>query len=208
MNVAIIPARSGSKRIPGKNIREFCGKPMVAWSIEAARRSNLFDDIIVSTDCDEIASVAEAHGATAPFRRPAELADDFTPTIPVIRHAIDWLIEHGSEVKGACCIYATAPFLHHSDLQTGLRLLQEDPNLEFAFSVTEFNFPIQRALKAEGGRIAMFQPQHRANSFARLAQGLSRRRSILLGYRRRLSPTRRILFRKCGSRAFAFASRL
>src|ERR1700722_1620648 len=109
--IAIIPARGGSKRIPRKNIRQFCGKPMISWSIEAARASAIFDAIVVSTDDDEIASVAETFGAEAPFRRPAELANDHTPTLPVIAHAIRWWEEHRSPVEFACCIYATAPFL-------------------------------------------------------------------------------------------------
>ena len=109
--IAIIPARGGSKRIPRKNIKEFCGKPMIAWSIEAARAAGIFDTILISTDDDEIASVAEAYGAEAPFRRPAELANDHTPTLPVIAHALEWFEKNRGPVEFACCIYATAPFL-------------------------------------------------------------------------------------------------
>ena len=108
MKLAIIPARGGSKRIPRKNIRDFCGKPVIAWSIEAARLSNCFNRIIVSTDDFEIAEVAYAYGAEVPFMRPPELSDDYTGTIPVITHAINWQNQHGEPVTQACCIYATA----------------------------------------------------------------------------------------------------
>jgi N-acylneuraminate cytidylyltransferase len=93
---AIIPARGGSKRIPRKNIREFCGKPMIVWSIEAALNSGCFDRVIVSTDDEEIAKVAKKYGAEVPFMRPADLSDGHTGTIPVMRHAVDWLIQHGA----------------------------------------------------------------------------------------------------------------
>src|SRR5690606_22408308 len=111
MKLAIIPARGGSKRIPRKNIKMFCGKPMIAWSIEAALESGCFDRIIVSTDDDEIAEVARQHGAEVPFKRPAELSDDHTGTIPVIRHAIEMINSQGRLVEQACCLYATAPFI-------------------------------------------------------------------------------------------------
>ena len=124
MNVAIIPARGGSKRIPRKNIREFAGKPMIAWSIEAARASDCFNRIIVSTEDEEIAEVARQWGAEVPFMRPAELADDHTATIPVIAHAIEWLSEHGQAPDQVCCVYATAPFTQPEDLCRGLEALQ------------------------------------------------------------------------------------
>lgn len=162
MRLAIIPARGGSKRIPRKNILPFRGKPMIAWSIEAALQSGCFDAVIVSTDDPEIAAIAEAHGATAPFVRPPELADDFTPTIPVLRHAVAAFEKVTSQqVELACCIYATAPFLRPADLQKGEALLKDDPALDFAFSVTSFPFPIQRALQIdESDRISMLHPEH------------------------------------------------
>ena len=110
MRVAIIPARGGSKRIPRKNIRNFSGKPIIAWSIRAALNSGCFDRVTVSTDDDEIARVAQQYGAVTPFTRPAELSDDYTGTIPVIRHAIEWFMAHGEKPEQVCCIYATAPF--------------------------------------------------------------------------------------------------
>ena len=160
MNVAIIPARGGSKRIPRKNIKPFCGKPMIAWSIEAALQSACFDRVIVSTDDAEIAEVARQCGATVPFMRPAELSDDFTGTIPVIRHAIEWCILHEQSVEHACCVYATAPFVSAADLRRGLGMLQGN-ECDYAFSVTSYAFPIQRALRlTEQGRVAMFNPEH------------------------------------------------
>jgi len=158
--VAIIPARGGSKRIPRKNVKEFCGKPMIAWSIEAAQASGCFDQIIVSTDDDEIAKVAREWGATVPFMRPAKLSDDFTGTLPVIRHAVEWLSQNGTPVEYACCLYATAPFVSPEDLEQGLKLIQ-DSGSSYAFSVTSYAFPIQRAIRiTENGRVAMFNPEH------------------------------------------------
>jgi pseudaminic acid cytidylyltransferase len=159
MNIAVIPARGGSKRIPRKNVKVFCGKPMIAWSIEAALESGCFERVIVSTDDDEIAEIAVAHGADVPFRRPAELADDFTPTVPVVAHAIRWQQDAGP-VERACCIYATAPFTRPEDLRAGLTLLDEQA-ADYAFTATTFEFPIQRAIRVDAcGRVSMFQPEH------------------------------------------------
>jgi N-acylneuraminate cytidylyltransferase len=160
MNVAIIPARGGSKRIPRKNIKDFCGKPMIAWSIEKAIQSGCFDRVIVSTDDAEIASVAVRCGAEVPFLRPAELADDHTGTIPVIAHAVEWLNANGSMVDKACCIYATSPFLKAEDLIQGLSILDAE-DVGYVFSVTSFPFPIQRAIRIrQDKRIEMFEPQN------------------------------------------------
>lgn len=160
MKLAVIPARGGSKRIPRKNIRPFSGKPMIAWSIEAVLASELFDRIIVTTDDDEIARVAEKYGAEAPFRRPAELSDDHTPTVPVIAHAVEWQAANGPAPAQVCCIYATAPFIRAEDIRRGFDLLQ-GAVCDYAFSVTGYAFPIQRALRVtSGGRVAMFQPDH------------------------------------------------
>lgn len=158
--VAIIPARGGSKRIPRKNIREFCGKPMLAWSIEAAKASGCFDRIVVTTDDPEIAEVAKSCGAEVPFKRPAELSDDYSGTLPVMRHAVDWLRQNGEPVDYACCIYATAPFISPEDLQRGWNMIQQE-GASFAFTVTSYAFPIQRAIRiTERGRVAMFSPEH------------------------------------------------
>jgi N-acylneuraminate cytidylyltransferase len=158
--VAIIPARGGSKRIPRKNIREFCGKPMIAWSIEAAKESGCFDRVIVSTDDSEIAKVAKFCGAEVPFMRPAALSDDYAGTLPVIRHAVDWLNQNGEPVDYACCIYATAPFISAEDLQRGWKLIQQEA-ASYAFSVTSYAFPIQRAIRiTANGRVVMFSPEY------------------------------------------------
>ncbi len=160
MKLAIIPARGGSKRIPRKNIKPFCGKPMIAWSIEAARLSGCFDRIIVSTDDAEIADVARAHGADAPFTRPPELSDDHTGTIPVIAHAIAWMNRNAGSVDFACCLYATAPFVQAEDLRRGLDLLKHI-GADYAFSVTSYAFPIQRAIRITADqRVEMFNPEH------------------------------------------------
>lgn len=161
MNIAIIPARGGSKRIPKKNIKPFCGQPMIVWSIAAALNSGCFERIIVSTDDEDIAVVAQAAGAESPFTRPAELADDHTGTGVVMRHALNWLTTQGEKVDLACCLYATAPFVTPTDLQKGLALLQAVPEKKYAFSVTSFPFPIQRAIRltADGG-VEPFQPAY------------------------------------------------
>lgn len=159
MKIAVIPARGGSKRIPQKNIRSFCGKPIIAYSIEAALQSKCFDRVIVSTDDREIAEVAQSYGAEIPFMRPFELADDHTGTLPVIIHTIEWYKKQGEDSEWTCCIYATAPFLTACELQRGWQVLQ-DSGAEYAFSVTTFPFPIQRAVKITTmGRLEMFQPE-------------------------------------------------
>jgi pseudaminic acid cytidylyltransferase len=159
MNVAVIPARGGSKRIPRKNIKPFCGKPMIAWSIEAALQSGCFEQVIVSTDDKEIADVARQYGADVPFMRPAELSDDHTGTIPVIAHAIEQLSRQGAAPQQVCCIYATAPFITPQDLQRGLELLMTN-SCDYAFSVTSYPFPIQRAIRiTQSGRVEMFRPE-------------------------------------------------
>jgi len=155
--VAIIPARGGSKRIPRKNIRPFAGKPIVAYSIAAAAECGLFDRIVVSTDDAEIASVARDFGAETPFLRPVELSDDHTGTNAVIAHALAVLASQDSAAEIACGIYATAPFVTAADLQRGYELLTATGK-SFAFSATEFEFPIQRAIRPtpDGGVAPMF----------------------------------------------------
>jgi pseudaminic acid cytidylyltransferase len=160
MNIAIIPARGGSRRIPGKNIKLFVGKPIIAYSIEAAKASQVFDRIIVSTDSDEIAQVAIAYGAEIPFIRPKELSDDHTPTAPVIAHAIHWFKERGHLPEFACCIYATAPFVKPDFIKEGYKTIVEN-NVASVFSVTTYAFPILRSLKITNkGTLAMFWPEH------------------------------------------------
>ncbi|WP_085301675.1 pseudaminic acid cytidylyltransferase [Colwellia polaris] len=160
MNIAIIPARGGSKRIPRKNIKNFYGKPLIAYSIEAAKKSGCFDRIIVSTDDSEIATTALEYGAEVPFIRPNNISDDFATTLDVINHAVKFCIESEMDVNYVCCIYATAPFLLPEDLIKGLTYLKNDQSLNYAFSATNFSFPIQRAIKLTDNKVEMFQPEH------------------------------------------------
>ncbi len=160
MKLAIIPARGGSKRIPRKNIKNFCGRPIIAWSIEAALKSGCFDRVIVSTDDTEIAAISRQEGAEIPFRRPAELSDNHTGTMPVIRHAIEWFSQKDQHPDLVCCLYATAPFVRSMDIQRGLKILNES-GCDYAVSVTNYAFPIQRAIRiTEQRRIEMFQPEN------------------------------------------------
>lgn len=134
---------------------------MIAWSIAAAKASGVFDAVVVSTDDAEIAEVAVAHGAEVPFVRPAELATDFTLTIPVIHHAVTWWEAQRGPVDIACCVYATAPFLRPESLIEGRNVLLENPQAEFAFSVTSYAFPVFRALGiSREGTVEMFWPEN------------------------------------------------
>jgi pseudaminic acid cytidylyltransferase len=160
MNVAIIPARGGSKRIPRKNIKDFFGKPMIAYSILAAKESGCFDRIIVSTDDEEIARVAIEYGAEVPFMRPAELSDDYTGTVPVIKHAIEYLLQSGENVEFVCCIYATAPFVSTENIRGGLVLLKRR-DCDYTLTVATYPYPIQRSLRVNpAGRIEMLHPEN------------------------------------------------
>lgn len=156
--VAVIPARGGSKRIPRKNIRNFCGKPMIAYSIEAAKSSGCFDDIIVSTDDQEIADIAIQYGASVPYLRPKDLSDDYATTIDVMSHTAKQLDDN---VQFVCCIYATAPLLLSEDLRSACESLISGKDIDYVFSITDFAFPIQRALKLdEKNQVSMFDAQY------------------------------------------------
>jgi pseudaminic acid cytidylyltransferase len=160
MKIAVIPARGGSKRIPRKNIKSFNCKPMIAWSIEAAKASGLFDRIIVSTDDAEIAEVAKQWGADVPFMRPEALSNDHAGTTPVIAHATQWALDQGMDVEAVCCIYATAPFVQVNDLKEGWQALTSG-DWDYAFTVTDFAAPIFRSFKqTEQGGLEMFFPEH------------------------------------------------
>ncbi len=158
--IAIIPARGGSKRIPRKNIKDFFGKPLIAYSIEVALASKLFEKVIVTTDDEEIAAIAKQYGAEVPFIRPKELSDDFTGTADVVNHAVDYLENLGERYEYICTIYATAPFLQVKYLIKGFEALKNSDAIN-AFSSTSMPFPIQRAFKLdENGRCEMFTPEH------------------------------------------------
>ena len=158
--LCIIPARGGSKRIPRKNVKLFGGRPLIAWSIAAALESGAFDTVLVSTDDEEIARIAEEHGAEAPFRRPAELAHDHAPTLPVAEHALAWFEAHRGPVGLACCAYAS-PFLRADNLAAGREVLEAHGDTDFVVSTTTFDYPIFRALRpnADGG-IEMIWPEN------------------------------------------------
>ncbi|MFA6922270.1 MAG: pseudaminic acid cytidylyltransferase [Gallionella sp.] len=160
MKIAVIPARGGSKRIPRKNIREFAGKPMIAYAIDAARGCGLFDHVIVSTDDEEIARIAVQYGAEVPFMRPAELADDHTATIPVVVHAIEACRKIGWSARLVCCIYPAVPLIREQDLLDAHALLEQG-GTEYAFPVTPFPSAIQRALRRlPDGNMRSFNPEN------------------------------------------------
>ena len=166
--IAVIPARGGSKRIPRKNIKPFCGKPMIVYSIEAAIRAGIFDEIIVSTDDEEIADIAKNAGASVPFIRPKELSDDYTATGAVVEHAIKFLQARGDRIKFVCTIYATAPLIDEFYIKLGLEKLRAS-NAKNAFSCTSMPFPIWRTFKiAKDGRCEMFWREN----FAKRSQDL------------------------------------
>ncbi len=158
MRVCVIPARGGSKRIPRKNIKYFCGQPMISRSIQAAIKSNCFDKIIVSTDDVEICKIALEYGADVPFIRPDILSDDFTETVPVIKHAVQELNIQGFNVSNVCCLYATSPFVRVTDIVKGLKKLI-NLNADYIFTATTFSYPIKRALSINQGKgVSMLFP--------------------------------------------------
>ena len=160
MRIAVIPARGGSKRIPRKNIKLFSGKPMISFAIEAAFGSGLFDEVIVSTDDEEISELAEKYNATTPFIRPANLADDYTPTVPVISHAIQELEKSGKIITAACCIYPCVPLIDEVDIRSSWQLLKKSSSF-YSFPIAEFPSVVQRALKRNpNGVIDPFFPDY------------------------------------------------
>ena len=160
MNICVIPARGGSKRIQRKNIKEFNGKPIISYSIEAALKSNCFSQVIVSTDDGEIAEVASKYGAHVPFIRPAELSNDFTGTILVVKHAIEWFENNNNTIENVCCLYATAPFIQSQIISEAYQKLISLKS-DYCFSVTSFPFPIQRAVRiTQDDKVDMFYPEN------------------------------------------------
>ncbi len=160
LSIAIIPARGGSKRIIKKNIKDFFGKPLLAYSIEVAQKSELFEKIIVSTDDEEIAKIARQYGAEVPFLRPKNLSDDFTRTEDVMNHAIEYLEKQGEFYQYICTLYATAPLLEVQYLIEGYETLKNSDAIN-TFSATSMPFPIQRSFKLDSaGRCEMFTPQY------------------------------------------------
>ena len=155
-SVAIIPARGGSKRIPHKNIKDFLGKPIIAYSIEAALKSGLFDEVMVSTDDAEIASVASSFGASVPFMRSAQTSNDYATTADVIREVLDCYLKSGKSFDLFCCLYSTAPFVTQNNLKEAFSKLEE---FDSVFTVVRYSYPIQRSLNVRDGKVGMNHPQ-------------------------------------------------
>lgn len=165
MNVAIIMAREGSKRIPLKNIKKFCGKPIISYPIEVAKKSKIFDEIIVSTDSKLIADLSKKLGVSAPFLRPKKLSDDFSTTNDVMHHSVSWMLSKNYDVKNICCMYATSAFATIDDLTKGFKKINRT-KWKYAFSATDFGYPIHRSMKIQknGGVKMFFQENLKARS--------------------------------------------
>lgn len=158
--LAIITARGGSKRIPRKNIKPFLGKPIIAYSIETALQSGLFDEVMVSTDDEEIAEVARQYGAKVPFMRSAANSDDYAGTSDVLLEVLETYNQLGINFAIGCCIYPTAPLMTKQRLQEGYELLMRQ-NYDTVFPVVRFSYPIQRALQLTGAHtVSMFYPEY------------------------------------------------
>lgn len=157
--IAVIPARGGSKRIPRKNVKIFAGIPAIAYAINAAKQSNIFSEIIVTTDDTEIAEVSRKLGATKIFNRPTNLADDLTPTVPVIAHAVETYLQgSGGDSLDVCCIYPVNPFIEKSDLDAGLQILRKNPEISYVLPVCTYPYPIQRSLTLQDSMLKMSYP--------------------------------------------------
>ena len=155
-NLAVIPARGGSKRIPQKNIRDFAGRPLIAWPIDTALTSGLFSRVVVSTDDDEVAQAARRAGADVPFARAAHLADDLSPVVPVIHDAIGKLRAEGDNYDNVCCIYPSAVFTTAWDLRASLMMMNDSQVRDFVIAVVKYPHPIQRAIRVTKDRQAMY----------------------------------------------------
>lgn len=162
-NVAVITARGGSKRIPRKNIKDFCGKPIIAYSIEAALKSELFEEVMVSTDDEEIKEIALTYGAKVPFMRSAEMSGDMAMTHEVIMEVVNEYKKHNMNFDYVCCIYPTAPFVNAEKLKSAYKILL-DNNAEAVYPVVQFSFPPQRAVVIWDGKARFTHPE---NAFVR-----------------------------------------
>ncbi len=158
-NLAIIPARGGSKRIPRKNIKNFCGFPIIKYSIDAAIKSGCFDDVMVSTDDEEIANIARKYGAKVPFYRSKETSNDYASTEDVLMEVLTNYKKINLNFEYACCIYATAPFITFEMLNRAYKLLAKN-DIDGVFPVVKYGYPIQRALRIEDGRVRMIWPEN------------------------------------------------
>src|SRR5690606_22877980 len=158
-NLCIIPARGGSKRIPRKNIKDFLGKPIIAYSIEAALKSGLFSEVMVSTDDEEVAEVAQKYGAKVPFMRSEKTADDYATTLDVVMEVYPQYQLRQVTFEVICCIYATAAFVSHRYLKASYELFKAK-QLDSLFPVIAYGFPIQRAVKVKDQRTEFFYQEH------------------------------------------------
>ena len=159
-NIAIITARGGSKRIPKKNIRDFLGKPIIAYSIEAALNSNIFDIVMVSTDDEEIAKIAKEYGAEVPFYRTKKTSDDFASTEDVLIEVLDKYHEIGKDFDTICCLYPTAPLVSSEDLKKAYQLLIDNKNVDSVVPVVRFSYPPQRGLIIKNQLIQFSNPEY------------------------------------------------
>lgn len=158
-SICIITARGGSKRIPRKNIKEFCGKPIIAYSIDAALKSGCFDEVMCSTDDEEIAEVAKRYGATVPFMRGEETANDFATTADVLNEVVAEYQKRGKDFEYFCCLYPTAPFVNADRIRQGLEMMIA-AKANGAMPVVRYSYPIQRALRISDGAVSMREPEH------------------------------------------------
>lgn len=159
-SIAIIPARGGSKRIPGKNIRSFCGRPIINYSIKAALESNIFDEVMVSTDSEKIAAIARQAGASVPFVRSADNSNDTATTDDVLTEVIQRYRSQGKEFDLMCCIYPTAPFVTQEKLREAVRAVINDAEADSLLTVVKFSFPPQRASIVRGGYLEYQYPEY------------------------------------------------
>lgn len=158
MNICIIPARGGSKRIPRKNIKEFLGKPIIAYSIEAALKSGIFDEVMVSTDDQEIIEVARRYGAKVPFMRSERTANDYATTADVLSEVIECYEQQGQSFDVMCCLYSTAPFVTQDNLRKAYGKLND--NINSCFTMVEYSYPIQRSLGISNGLVYRIHPEY------------------------------------------------
>jgi len=161
MNIAIIPARGGSKRIKGKNIKNFLGKPIISYAIKCAKATKIFDKIIVSSDNKEIIKVANKFGAETPFVRPKNISKDSISTIKVIKHAIKWLQKNGDKPKFICCIYATTPLMKPEDLKNSFKIIKKKG---FVIAASKYSYPIERSFYLKNHKIKLHNYSKRSIS--------------------------------------------
>jgi N-acylneuraminate cytidylyltransferase len=158
--IAIIPARGGSKRIPRKNLKHFAGMPAITYAINAAKESQIFSEIIVTTDDPEIAEVSRRIGATKIIDRPSDLSDDLSPTVPVIAHAVQFYLQDNKDDNlEVCCIYPVNPFIDKEDLKNGLKILRANPQVSYVLPVCTYPYPVQRSLTIKESMIKMSHPE-------------------------------------------------